>query len=80
MRHEITADELANDVDAGAIARMALIERMSEHQIVEVIRGLEALATRNGDQTGSTGPARAALILIASLEAKRRRASTPPRG
>lgn len=78
MGHEITADELANDRHAGVIARMALIERMDEQQIVEAIRGLEAAATRKGDQTGSSGPARAALILIASLEAKRRRPSTPP--
>lgn len=78
MGREITAGELANDVHAGTIARMALIERMDEHQIVEAIRGLEAVSARNGDQTGSSGPARAALILIASLEAKRQRAATPP--
>jgi len=45
-----------------------------------MIRGLEAVAMRNGDKTGSGGPARAALILIASLEAKRRRAPTTPPG
>jgi hypothetical protein len=73
--HEITADELVNDAHAAAIARMALIERMDEQQVVDVIHGLEAVATRNGDRTGSSGPARAALILRISLEAKRRRAS-----
>jgi hypothetical protein len=78
IRHEITADELANDVHAGSFARMALIERMDERQIVEAIRGLEATAARHGDQTGSSGPARAALILIAALAAKRQRASAPP--
>jgi hypothetical protein len=78
MGREITADELVNDAHAGAIARMALIERMDEEQIVEVIHGLEAVATRNGDRTGSSGAARAALVLMASLEAKRRRASQPP--
>jgi len=78
MRHEITADELANDVHAGAIARMALIDRMDEQQIVEAIRGLESVAIRNGDRAGTSKSARAALILIASLEAKRRRSTPSP--
>ena len=78
MRHEITADELADDVHAGAIARMALITRMGEDEIIDVIRGLQTVAHSNGDRTGSSAPARAALILMASLEAKRKRASTPP--
>jgi hypothetical protein len=78
MGHRITADELANDVHAAAIARMALAERMDEQLIVQVIQGLEQTAKRQGDRTGSSGPARAAQLLTASLEAKRQRLSAPP--
>ena len=75
---EIKADELLSDSHAASVARMALILQMTEEQIVAAIRQLETVAHQRGDQVGDSVQARAALVLHASLAAKRQRQSVPP--
>jgi hypothetical protein len=72
---EITAEELQSDRAANHVARMALVQHMSEEQIQTAIRQLEQVATDHGDRIGDSVQARAALILHASLSAKRQRGS-----
>jgi hypothetical protein len=75
---EITADELLSDRHAHLVAQMALIQNMTEGQIVTAIDQLEHVAEEQGDLVGDSARARAALILHASLGAKRRRGSEWP--
>jgi hypothetical protein len=76
--HEITAEELLSDRAANNVARMALIQHMTDEQIHGVIRQLEQVATQRGDRVGDSVQARAALILHASVSAKRKRGSAWP--
>jgi hypothetical protein len=78
LGRQISADELLSDRKAAAVARMALIQQMSEHQILAAIHQLENVAHERGDRVGNSVQARAALLLHSSLAAKHQRQSVPP--